>query len=377
MIVIFYGTGAELIKMLGVVHRVPRSEMLLVCTAQQRAGLRELHPQLNIEPDLYLSEGWKGKDVASMKQMMGLMLKAHGKFAAQFLSIKKKIKAHDKEHGTKSVAVVHGDTLTTVVGAYMGRFLGLPVAHLEAGLRSGDWRSPFPEELDRRIAAKIARLHFAPGKQPIANLKKERAKGEIIDTIFNTAKDSIEMAGEYASKRVEELKLPSHYGLVLLHRTELLENKDDLEAILKVISAHASPKTPIVFTEHTTTKAKIELYGLGHYLEKPGLIPIPKQRYFDFMAIVGNADYVVTDGGGLQEDSYFLGIPAIVHRKTTERHDGMGEVVWLSGMDAGKVEEFLKNHPDKKDFAKQRSGVSPSALVVDYFLDHKYISAKN
>lgn len=377
MVVIFYGTGAELIKLLGVVRRIPRSEMLLICTAQQRAGLRELHPQLNIEPDIYLSEGWRGKDVASMKQMLGLMLNAHGKFASQFLAIKKKIKAHDKKQSTKSVAVVHGDTLTTVVGAYMGRFLGLPVAHLEAGLRSGNWRSPFPEELDRRIAAKIARIHFAPNERSIANLKKEKTRGEIINTVYNTSKDAIEMAGEFASKRVEELNLPSHYGLVLLHRTELLENKDDLEAILKVIHGHASDKTPIVFTEHTTTKVKIEQYGLGKYLKKTGLIPIPKQRYFDFMAIVGKADYVVTDGGGLQEDSYFLGIPAMVHRKISERHDGIGEVAWLSGMDAAKVAEFLKNHPDKSAFAKQRSGISPSATVVDWFLDHKYIAAKN
>lgn len=376
MIVIFYGTSAELIKMLGVTKHIPRSEQFLICTAQHREGLEKLHPQLGIEPDMYLAEGWKGKDVANIKQMLGLMLKAHGKFAARFLSIKKHIRQHDKKHGTKSVAIVHGDTLTTVVGSYLGRFLGLPVAHVEAGLRSGTWKNPFPEELDRRIAAKFARIHFAPNDTAEGNLRREKVRGKIVNTQFNTAKDAIEMSSQFVSEEFKRLNLPKNYCLILLHRTELLENKSDLEAVLKVIHAHASPKTPVIFTEHTTTKAKIHTYGFDHYLEKPGLIVIPKQPYFDFMAIVSRADYIVTDGGGLQEDAYFFGIPTMVHRQTTEREEGIGHNADISHMDTKKVAEFLKNHKDKKEFAMLRHDVSPSMVVVDYFLSNKYIDKK-
>lgn len=375
MVVIFYGTSAELIKMLGIVRTIPRSEQFLICTAQHYEGLQSLHPQLGIEPDLYLSQGWKGKDIANIKQMTGMMLKAHGKLAAKLRSLRRHIKEHDKQHGTKSIALVHGDTLTTVVGAYMGRWLGLPIAHIEAGLRSGNWRSPFPEELDRRIAAKFARVHFAPNQNAIDNLEKEQVKGEIINTHYNTAKNAIEMASEFASDNVKKLELPKNYCLVLLHRTELLENKNDLEAILKVISDHASPKTPVVFTEHTTTKTKIEAYGLTHYLEKPGLRVIPKQPYFDFMAIVGNAGYIVTDGGGLQEDAFFLGIPAMIHRGRTERNEGLGQNADISRMDVNKVAEFLKSHPSKKDFAKTMDPTSPSQIVVEYLAEHNYITA--
>jgi UDP-N-acetylglucosamine 2-epimerase (non-hydrolysing) len=376
MIVIFYGTSAELIKMLGIVKGVPRSEQLLICTAQHKEGLEKLHPQLDVEPDLFLSHGWKGKDVANMKQMLGMMLKAHGKFATKLTSLRKQIKAHDAEHGTKSVAMVHGDTLTTVVGSYLGRFLGLPIAHVEAGLRSGTWKNPFPEEIDRRIAAKFARIHFAPNDTAEANLRGEHVKGEIINTQFNTAKDAIEKSSEFVSAEFSRLKLPKNFCLILLHRTELLESKADLEAILKVINEHASPKTPVVFTEHTTTKEKIEAYGLGHYLEKEGLRVIRKQPYFDFMAIVSRADYIVTDGGGLQEDAYFFGIPTMVHRQTTEREEGIGHNADISRMDTKKVAEFLKNHKDKKEFAMLRNDVSPSAIVVDYLVEHKYIDKK-
>lgn len=364
MVVIFYGTSAELIKMLGIVRNIPRSEQLLICTAQHGKGLKTLHPQLGVEPDLYLAQGWKGNDVANMKQMLGLMFTAHSKYITQFRQLKKRIKAHDHAHGTKTIALVHGDTLTTVVGAYLGRFLGLPIAHIEAGLRSGSWKSPFPEEIDRRIVAKWARLHYAPNDTAQENLEREQVKGEIINTHFNTAKDSIEMSDQFVSEAYKKLTLPKHFCLVLLHRTELLENKHDLEAILKVLHKHASPKTPVVFTEHSTTKAKIEEYGLQHYFDKEGMQILPKQPYFDYMAIVKRADYVVTDGGGLQEDCYFLGIPLMVHRQTTEREEGLGINADISRMDVQKVADFLENHKDKKAFSQLKDAVSPSKLVI-------------
>jgi UDP-N-acetylglucosamine 2-epimerase (non-hydrolysing) len=374
MLVIFYGTSAELIKMLGIINRVPRTEQLLICTAQHHEGLQKVHKQLGVEPDLYLSRGWKGRDIANMKQMTGMMLGAHGKFFQQYRAIKKLTSQHDKAHGTKSISIVHGDTLTTVVGSYLGRSLRLPLAHVEAGLRSGSWKSPFPEELDRRIATKIARIHFAPNKEAVANLEKERVKGEIIDTVFNTAKDAIEMSEKFVSGAYSELRLPEHYCLVLLHRTELLENKADLEAILMVLSKHARPNRPVVFTEHTTTREKIEAYNLGHYLETPGMRGIPKQAYFDFMAIVKNADYIVTDGGGLQEDAFFFGIPTMVHRLTTERHEGLGSNADISRMDVEKVSAFLENHADKSEFANLQSKTSPSQIVVDWLLERKYFT---
>ncbi len=374
MVVIFYGTSAELIKLLGITWRVPRSELLLICTAQHHEGLQKSHPQFGIEPDVYLSHGWRGKDVANMKQVLGMMLVAHGNFAKQFFAIKKEIKAHDKKMGTQSIAVVHGDTLSTVAGSYLGRALGLRIAHVEAGLRSGTWKNPFPEEMDRRIAAKFARVHFAPNQTAADNLTREQVKGEVINTTFNTAKDAIEKSADFVSEEFKRLKLPKKYCLVLLHRTELLENKADFGAILQVIHQHASAHTPVVFTMHTTTQEKIDVYGFGHYLKKDGLQVIPKQPYFDFMAIVSRADYIVTDGGGLQEDAFFFGIPTMVHRLTTEREEGLGLNADISRMDVQKTADFLEHHRDKKEFAKLSKHFSPSQVVVDYFAEHHYVA---
>lgn len=373
MVITFYGTGAELIKMYGVIKGIPRNQQLLICTAQQYAGLQKVHEQLDIQPDIYLAKGWKQQDVANMKQMVGLMLTAHINFARQFVAIKRLIRKSDRQHGTKSIVLVHGDTLTTVVGAYLGRTLGLPVAHVEAGLRSGSWKSPFPEELDRRFAAKIARIHFAPNDLAEQNLRNEHTKGIILNTAFNTAKDAIEQSDKFVSKNYAELQLPAHYCLVLLHRTELLESKDSFEAILKTLRTHADKGNPVVFTMHTTTAERIRSYGFSHYLEDSNYIRvIQKQPYFDFMAIVKQADYIVTDGGGLQEDSFFLGIPVIVHRERTERQEGIGTNALLSKMDVNKVAEFLEYHEDKQKFQGLIHNTSPSAVVCDFLKSNNY-----
>jgi UDP-N-acetylglucosamine 2-epimerase (non-hydrolysing) len=374
MIVVFYGTSAELIKMVGIIQRIPRSELLLICSSQHNNGLKRVHEQLGIQPDISLSNGWFGKDVMNIKQMLGMMIYAHLKFLHLAIPLRRQIQQHDKKQNTKSIAVVHGDTLTTVIGCYMGRALGLQVAHVEAGLRTHNWRSPFPEELDRRIAGKFARIHFPPSELAEADLKNEKARGLIVNTQYNTAKDAIEQSTKLLSNDFKNLKLPVKYCLVLLHRTELIENKSDLEAILKVVHSHASLKTPVVFTEHSTTWEKIRSYGFEHYLEKEGLTVIHKQPYFDFMEIVRQSEYILTDGGGLQEDAFFLGIPTIIHRKVTERQDGIGFNAELSGLDTKKVTEFLKNHKNKRDLRRTIETVSPSQIVIDTFTQYHFFT---
>lgn len=373
MVITFYGTSAELIKMYGIIKGVPRDQQLLICTAQQYAGLQKVHKQLDIYPDIHLARGWRNKDVANMKQMLGLMLRAHGSFAKQFLAIKKLIKENDKKYGTSSVVLVHGDTLTTIVGAYMGRMLALPVAHVEAGLRSGSWKNPFPEELDRRAVSKIARIHFAPNDLAEQNLKAEKTKGDILNTTYNTAKNAIEQSNKFASDSYAKLDLPKHYGIILLHRTELIENKDNFETILKTLNSHAKKGNHLVFTMHTTTAEKIKSYGFDKYFTHKNIHTIPKQPYFDFMTIVKAADYAVTDGGGLQEDAYFLGIPIVVHRERTERQEGIGINATLSRLDIDVVRDFLDHHIDKSDLKKLTNSTDPSKIVVDYLHDKHFV----
>lgn len=372
MIVTFYGTSAELIKMYGIIKAIPRDQQLLICNAQQFKGLQKVHAQLSIEPDLYIGKGWRGEDVANFKQVLGMMVKSHWGFAKNFRKIKKTIKENGIKHSTKSIVLVHGDTLTTLAGSYLGRLLGLPVAHIEAGLRSGSWKVPFPEEIDRRIVAKFSRYHFAPNDLAEQNLLDEKTKGVIINTGYNTAKDAIEASDNFVSPHYKTLRLPKKYTLALLHRTELLESKVDLEAILRTIREYAEKGGKVVFLEHSTTKQKIHSLKLTGLLEHKNITILPKQPYFDFMAIVKNSDAVLTDGGGLQEDAFFLGIPAIIHRERTERQEGLGINAELSGMSVEKVSYFLKYHPDKKKYKRLTTKSSPSKIIVRYLEDNGF-----
>jgi UDP-N-acetylglucosamine 2-epimerase (non-hydrolysing) len=375
MIVTFYGTAAELIKMYGIVTGLPRGEQLLICTGQQHAGLQKVQAQLGITPDLYLGRGHRGEDVATMGQVLALMLGVHARFVRWAPRLARRIRQHDRTMGTRSIALVHGDTLTTVVGAYLGRTLGLPVGHVEAGLRSGSWRSPFPEELDRRAASKISRVHFPPNEEAASNLRLEKVKGDIVPTTFNTAKDAIERAGDFVGPAVAALSLPTDYLLVLLHRTELIENRDDFTAVLQAIADYADAGHEVVFATHTTTASRLRAFNLESLVDRPNITRIPKQPYFDFMAIVDGAQAIITDGGGLQEDGYFLGIPTLVHRRRTERSEGLGSSAVLSGMDLTVVRSWLQDHPARSALSSLRDGVSPSALVIDYLRQHRYVAS--
>ncbi|HSE29125.1 MAG TPA: UDP-N-acetylglucosamine 2-epimerase [Candidatus Saccharimonadales bacterium] len=375
MIVIFYGTSAELIKMLGIIKGVPRDQQLLICTSQQRKQISYFHEMSGIEPDIYLSQGWKGGDVVTMTQMLLTMLAIHGNFAKQFGKIKSIIKKTDKKYKTKSIVLVHGDTLTTVVGAYLGRALGLPVGHVEAGLRSGRIMHPFPEEIDRRIVAKIARVHYSPTKRAVDDLKKESTKGEIINTQLNTSKDALDQSEDYVTNDFKKLKLPTKYGLVSIHRTELLERKAELKQILEAIYSYSLKSAlPLVFVDHSTTEEKIKTLGFNKYLQGKNIVRIPKQPYFDFMQIVKNAEFIVTDSGGLQEDAFFVGVPTMIHRLATERQEGLGYNVQLSGLDIKKVIDFLNNPPKKDQFKAVDQKLSPSQIVISHLRKSKFIS---
>ena len=122
---------------------------------------------------------------------------------------------------------------------------------------------------------------------------------------------------------------------------------------------------------------KVVQFGFEHYLNKPGFIPIPKQAYFDYMQIVKNADAIVADGGGIQEDAYFFGIPMMVHRYTTERQEGLGENADISRMDIAKVNDFLRNHRSRDEFAAKLSDASPSAVVIDSLIKKGFMIAQS
>ena len=334
MIALVYGTTAELIKLAPLHHRLAGlgSPPLHWSTAQQYDELSEAARLMDMPaPDVMLARGAGGHSLRTTTDAVRWLTRV----TASAVSGRRMLKSSIRQDGRKPAVLVHGDTMTTVLGALIGRSLGATVGHVEAGLRSHDWRNPFPEELDRRIVGKIADLHYAPGKTEVENLAT--ARGEVILTNGNTVRDSLRLVPPDLDPGIEDL--PDTFGLVSLHRLELLQDArfaDSLRAL------RASAQTaPLVMVYDPVTDEQIDKQELHGLFDDTNFRRIPKLPYFRFVSLLRRASFVVTDSGGLQEECADLGTPCLVHRVKTERSDGLGTNVRLSGMNVDELSKFL------------------------------------
>jgi UDP-N-acetylglucosamine 2-epimerase (non-hydrolysing) len=233
---------------------------------------------------------------------------------------------------TKTLVVVHGDTLSTFIGAFLARRLRFPLAHVEAGLRSYDFFNPFPEELVRVFVSKFSAYNFAPTPIAIDNLSV--AKGKNILTFGNTAVDAMSIYPP-SDDLVNEA---SDYCVVLLHRTEFLSNSKVLKASVADISEVSSSLKVKLVVDSITRR-----YFLPFFKHNQNIQLIQKMGYREFQKLLHGASFIITDSGGLQEECAEIGKPCLVHRKATERGDGLGTNAVLSDWVAGEMLSFSKN----------------------------------
>lgn len=335
MIAVVYGTTGELIKLAPVLAtlRDRRERVLSICTGQQVQQIPALLDDFRLaQPDLWLGRGYRERDLERASWIPVWLGSVAARYAGRFGVVAARLRAGPG----RPLVLVHGDTFTTVIGALIGRSLRVPVAHLEAGLRSGDWRNPFPEELDRLAASKLASIHLTPGAWAADNLRRARVKGEIVDCGGNTIRDALDLVPAGAV----DFDLPDvPFGLVSIHRFELLGNARAFRDILTLLS-DAARRVPLLFIDHPVTAASIANQGLAG-LFHAGLRRIPRQRYFKFISLLKASGFLVTDSGGSQEECAYLGHPCLVHRAATERQDGLGGPVTLSRLDLGVAAGFL------------------------------------
>tara|TARA_R110002096_G_scaffold6305_4_gene29248 strand:+ start:6618 stop:7715 length:1098 start_codon:yes stop_codon:yes gene_type:complete len=216
--------------------------------------------------------------------------------------------------------VVVGDVNPTAACAMVGAKLWIPVIHLEAGLRSNDRQ--MPEEINRLVTDAIADVLWTPSADADENLAHEGVSAERIDLIGNIMIDSFEMLREKieASDERAELGLETGtYGLVTLHRPSNVDSLDTLGPIVDELVS-VSEQLPVVFVAHPRTIKGLETFGLDEKLKAAKgiklLDPVP---YIRFMNLVTGARLVITDSGGLQEETTYLRIPCLTMRENTER----------------------------------------------------------
>jgi len=218
-----------------------------------------------------------------------------------------------------ALVVVPGDVNSTLAGALAAAKLEIPVAHLEAGLRSFD--PTMPEEHNRRLTDHLSALLLAHSQSAVDNLAAEGIAGASVHLVGNTMIDSLfeHVESARAGRPWEELGVePDGYGLVTLHRPALVDDPELLRAAAEAL-AELAGTIPLVFPVHPRTLERLAGAGLSESLERSGVRVTTPLGYLEFLGLESEARFVLTDSGGVQEETSALGVPCFTLRDTTER----------------------------------------------------------
>jgi UDP-N-acetylglucosamine 2-epimerase (non-hydrolysing) len=271
-----------------------------------------------------------------------------GSHAVQTAEIIKRIEPVLLDYKPQMMLVV-GDVNSTIAAALTAVKLGIKVAHIEAGLRSFDMT--MPEEINRKLTDVISSLLLVSEQSGVDNLKCEGVQAEKIFLVGNVMIDCLLQHRELARKSpvLDKLGVRDNgsgrrpYGVLTLHRPSNVDDPTTLENILSAISLLAA-ELPVFFAIHPRTRKNIESFDLLRYLSNPwlgersGIVPLDPLGYLDFLALNDGARIVLTDSGGIQEETTVLGVPCLTLRENTERpatvEHGTNQVV---GVDPDRI----------------------------------------
>lgn len=338
-----FGTRPEAIKMAPLVKELKSREEIECCvcvTAQHRKMLDQVLDTFNITPDYDLDimkEGQTLSDITS-KALIGL---------------EKVIKEYKP-----NIVLVHGDTTTTFAGSLAAYYCQVDVGHVEAGLRTWDKYSPFPEEMNRQMVGVIADMHFAPTKNSKKTLLEEGKKEENIFVTGNTAIDALKTT---INKKYNNdiLNWVGNNRLILItaHRRENLGEpmREMFKAIKRIVDEFSDVR--VIYPVHLNPKVRqVANEILGHD-EKIKLIePL---EVIDFHNFMNKAYLILTDSGGIQEEAPSLGKPVLVLRNTTERPEGIeAGTLKLAGTNEEKIYNLTKELLENKEIYNSMSKAS-------------------
>lgn len=258
------------------------------------------------------------------------------------------------------IILVHGDTPSAVWGTFLGKLTRNRVFHLESGLRSFNIFQPFPEELIRVFLPYLVDIYACPGDWALDNVKNQR--GDKINTIQNTAVDGLRYVLEIFPE-ADNLKKP--FVLASFHRVENMYNEERLQQIVDTIERTAKDYH-IIFPMHPLTKSRLTKNGFMDKLVSNENIELCERLpYAQFIPLLAEAEFLLTDSGSMQEEIVWLGLPMLVFRDATERKEGLDANVILSHYDPEIINTFLA---DPQAYRSERSfpDTSPSSIVVDW-----------
>jgi len=348
-----FGTRPEAVKMAPLIKEFQKYpdefNVRIAVTGQHREMLDQVLKFFNIQPDY---------DLNLMKPNQTLF-----DVTADALRGMEKI----LDEVQPNLIIVQGDTTTVFTGALAGFYKKIPIAHLEAGLRSGDKYSPFPEEINRILTGHIADYHWAPTEQAKKNLLSEGIKEEKIHVVQNTVIDALLLALELLKKEgdtkylefFKDIDFNKKIVLVTAHRRESFG--DPFENICNAVKELSSkyPNVEFVYPVHLNPNVREIVYRILSDIPNVHLI---EPLDYPYMVWIMNKSYIVlTDSGGVQEEAPSLGKPVLVLRDVTERQEGVDAgTAKLVGTDKELiVTEASKLLDNQEEYSKMAKSVNP------------------
>jgi UDP-N-acetylglucosamine 2-epimerase (non-hydrolysing) len=335
-IMLVFGTRPEAIKMAPLYHALKalpaEFETQLCVTAQHRQMLDQVLKVFEITPDIDLDLMKPGQDLFDVT-------------ASVLLGMRDVLRAHKPD-----ALLVHGDTSTTLAAAMAGFYLGVPVGHVEAGLRTHDLQAPFPEEFNRQVASKVTKWHFAPTDFSRQNLLAERVPEARIMVTGNTVIDALfwvldridgnaqrrEAIASLLNQQLSFDWIKQRFVLMTGHRRENFgEGFLQICHALKDLAAHYQ-NVQFVYPVHLNPNVQQPVNAI--LADLPNVHLIAPLDYEPFVYLLKHSHIVLTDSGGIQEEAPSLGKPVLVMRDVTERPEAVeAGTVRLVGADRGRI----------------------------------------
>lgn len=354
----FIGTEAELMKMFKVIDLAKKEgfECKIISNGQNIIDKSPFLPMAGGKIDIDLS-----KNASASKSSSG--------YLKWFLSTTKLgikvLKAEIKNHKNDNcLLVVHGDTLSTLMGAIIAKSIKLDYVHVESGLRSYHWFSPFPEEIDRFFSSLGSKINFCP-KDNYTEYAEKRFKGKAVSTVYNTGIETLYYALEENEKNQLARPIEEPYFVLAIHRQENLLSKQFMEQMVDGV-LELSKKMKCLFIYHVQTYDALCKFGLWEKISKCSQIKIVKRLpYCEFINCVYHSEFVVADGCGNQQEFYYLGKPYLIMRTEVEEDsEGLGWNAKYFNSDFSEINKFYENY---HEFVKPqvRPDILPSEIIVN------------
>ena len=363
-VMLVFGTRPEAIKMCPLVKEFQKDtknfETIVCVTGQHREMLDQVLTIFDVKPDYDLNIMKQGQDLTDV--------------TARVLTGLRDVFKECRP----DVVLVHGDTTTSTAGALAAFYAQIPVGHVEAGLRTHNIYSPWPEEMNRQITGRIATYNFSPTPLSEKNLLEEKVHGKIVVT-GNTVIDALHMVVEKLkndlalAKEQEEILAKAGYDVMRLKDGKKLvlitghRRENFGEGFIRMVTAMKDlsekyPDVDFVYPMHLNPNVRKPIHEVfGEDLTRPNFFFIEPLQYLEFVYLMEKSTIVLTDSGGIQEEAPGLGKPVLVMRDTTERPEALESgTVHLVGTDYDKIiNEVSTLLEDDTAYEKMSKAVNP------------------